>query len=124
VLQPEIERIAGHLGLTPEEVRERFLRRIGLRTTIIEHRLTKDCIFLREAGGTRQCAIYPVRPSQCRTWPFWAENLRNPESWNRAALRCPGINRGRLYTCEEIERIRESPRWWENPKATAASSKK
>ena len=29
VLQPEIERIAGHLGLTPEEVRERFLRRIN-----------------------------------------------------------------------------------------------
>jgi Fe-S-cluster containining protein len=97
---------------------------VGTRTTIVEHSLTKDCIFLRSFGGTRQCAIYSVRPAQCRSWPFWPENLSSPEAWNRAALRCPGINRGRLYTCEEIERIRENRPWWESPKDTAGSSKK
>ncbi|MCU0917614.1 MAG: YkgJ family cysteine cluster protein, partial [Planctomycetes bacterium] len=120
----EIELIAGHLKLTPEDLRRRFLRRVRLRTTIVEHSISKDCIFLRSIGGTRQCAIYAVRPGQCRTWPFWPENLRDPDAWNRAAQRCPGINRGRLYPCHEIESIRENRPWWENPQDTADSSKK
>ena len=122
--RPEIERIAKHLNVTPEELRCRFLHRVGLRTTIVEHSLTKDCIFLRAIGGTKQCAIYSVRPSQCRSWPFWPENLANPDAWNRAAMRCPGINRGRLYTGEDIERIRENRPWWEHAKSTGGSSKK
>jgi Fe-S-cluster containining protein len=123
VTRPEIELIAEHLKLTPEELRSRFLRRVGTRTTIVEHRLTKDCIFLRSLGGTRQCAIYAVRPAQCRTWPFWPENLSGPNAWNRAAMRCPGINRGRLYGSEEIERIRENRPWWESPKDAGSSMK-
>ena len=119
VTRPEIELIAEHLKLTADELREKYLRRIGLRTSIIEEPVSKDCIFLRTVGGTKQCAIYSVRPSQCRTWPFWSENLSDPDAWNRAAMRCPGINRGRRYTCEEIERIRKNRRWWENPTDTA-----
>ena len=122
--KPEIELIAEHLNIGPEELRCRFLRRVGLRTTIVEHGITKDCIFLRSVGGTRQCTIYEVRPGQCRTWPFWAENLSSPDAWNRAAVRCPGINRGRLHTCEDIKRIRENRPWWENQKNAAGSSKK
>jgi uncharacterized protein len=124
VVRPEIERIAGHLNMTPDEVQQRFLRRVGPRTSILEHEVTKDCIFLRETAGVRQCAIYPVRPSQCRSWPFWPENLRGPEAWGRAGMRCPGINRGRYYSCQEIERIRENRQWWESPKDAAGSSKK
>lgn len=124
VTRPEIELIAEHLHLTPEELRQRFLRPVGPRTTIVEQCISKDCIFLRTIGSTRQCTIYPVRPAQCRSWPFWAENLTNPDAWNRAAMRCPGINRGRLYTCEDIQRIRENKQWWEHPKDSAGSSKK
>jgi hypothetical protein len=124
VTRPEIELIARHLSMTTEELRGRFLRRVGLRTSIVEHRLTKDCIFLRTVGDTRQCAIYAVRPAQCRSWPFWPENLANPDAWNQAALRCPGINRGRLYTGEEIQEICENRPWWENQKDSADSSRK
>jgi len=124
VAKPEIELIAGHLGLTPQEVRHRFLRQVGPRTTIVEDSTTKDCIFLQTSGDTRQCEIYPVRPAQCRTWPFWPENLANPDAWNRAALRCPGINRGRLYTCEDIQRIHANRPRWEDPKDSAGSSKR
>jgi len=124
VVRPEIELIARHLNMTQNEVQRRFLRRVGPRTSIVEHGVTKDCIFLRDVGGTKQCAIYPVRPSQCRSWPFWPENLLGPEAWGRAAMRCPGIDRGRHYSCQEIERIRENKPWWENRKDTAGSSKK
>ncbi|MFQ6036966.1 MAG: YkgJ family cysteine cluster protein [Sedimentisphaerales bacterium] len=116
VTKPEIELIANYLKITTAELRHKFLRRAGLRTTIIEHHATKDCIFLQESGGQRRCIIYPVRPSQCRTWPFWPSNLANPAAWNETAQKCPGINRGRLYSYEEIEKMKTKKKWWQNPK--------
>jgi len=124
VARPEVELIARHLHISPDELRHKYLRRVGLRTTIIENALTKDCVFLRTVEGTKRCGIYPVRPGQCRSWPFWPENLLGPDTWNRAAIKCPGINRGRSYSYEEIERIRKNRRWWENPKDATDSSRK
>lgn len=114
VTKPEIELIADFLKIEPEQLRQSYLRRVGLRATIIEHPDTKDCIFLRRTEGQKKCMIYPVRPSQCRTWPFWQGNLANPDAWNKAAKRCPGVNRGRLYSFEEIEKIRDGKKWWQN----------
>ena len=124
VTRPELELIAKHLKITPGKLRQKYLRRVGLRTSIIEHSTTKDCIFLQTVGDKKLCAIYEVRPSQCRSWPFWPENLSSPNSWNNAAARCPGINRGRNYSAEKIERIKRNKRWWENRKDAADSSKK
>ncbi len=105
VSRPEIQIIADFLKIKPRQLRQECLRRVGLRTTVIEHPGTKDCIFLQEANDQKRCAIYPVRPSQCRSWPFWASNLQSPNAWNKAAQKCCGINRGRRYSYEEIERI-------------------
>ena len=112
VTRTEIEIIADFLKLTAGQVRRAYLRRVGLRTTIIEHPTTKDCMFLQETAGGRRCSIYAVRPNQCRNWPFWRENLASPEAWNKAARKCPGINRGRLYNAAEIEQIKRSKKWW------------
>jgi len=122
-MRPEIELIAQHLNMTPGQLRQKYLRRVGLRTSIIEHSTTKDCIFLHTVGDKKQCAIYQVRPNQCRSWPFWPDNLSGPNAWNKAGMRCAGINRGRHYSAEEIERIKRNKRWWETPKDTADSSK-
>ncbi len=65
--------------------------------------------------------IYSVRPNQCRTWPFWPSNLKNPGDWNKAAQKCPGINRGKLYSFEEIERIKKAKKWWQDTKQTVSS---
>jgi len=124
VSRPEIELIANYLKETVGQVRRKFLRRVGLRTTIIEDHFTKDCIFLQESGGQKTCTIYPVRPSQCRSWPFWPNNLESPDAWNRAAQKCPGINRGRLYSREEIEEIRREKKWWRDPNHTTSSCQK
>lgn len=104
----QIVAIAMFLGLTPEQFTSRFVRQQGRFLTIIEDPLTKDCIFLRRAGTSSSCAIYPVRPIQCRTWPFWASNLESPAAWLDAGRRCPGIDNGRLYTYEQICQISES----------------
>jgi len=123
VTSPEIELIADFLKMTPEQLRRKFLKRVAFRTTIIEHSGTKDCIFLQQAESQKKCVIYPVRPSQCRIWPFWPDNLTSPGAWNKAAQKCSGINRGRHYSYEEIEKIKSEKKWWQNPQQKAGSSK-
>ncbi len=62
-----------------------------------------DCIFLD--AETRRCRIYPVRPKQCAQFPFWKSMLENKAEWDFYARRCPGMNRGKLYSKEEIEEL-------------------
>ena len=33
------------------------------------------CIFLDK----KKCSVYEARPIQCRTWPFWKENMNTKE---------------------------------------------
>lgn len=121
VTRPEIELIADFLKMTAGQLRQQYLKRVGLRTTIIENRTTKDCIFLQNCAGQKRCMIYPVRPSQCRSWPFWPNNLTSTDAWNKAAQKCPGINRGRRYSFEEIEKIKRSKKWWQDAEQTGGS---
>ncbi len=111
VTSDEIAAMAEHLGMTVDAFTDAYTRRIGRRVSLIEAP-DKDCIFLEPAGadGHRGCRIYPVRPTQCQTWPFWPSNLRGPGAWALAQARCPGINRGPLHSLEHIER--EKSRTW------------
>jgi Fe-S-cluster containining protein len=122
VARPEIELIADFLKISIGELRRQYLKRVGLRTTIIEHSATKDCIFLRKVDGRKKCIIYPVRPGQCRTWPFWSDNLASPNAWNKTAQKCPGINRGKFYSYEQIQEIKGNKKWWEDAKKTKESA--
>jgi len=59
------------------------------------------CIFLENDS----CIVYPVRPVQCRTFPFWPANLKSKYRWKMVLLECEGIGRGKLYALDEIETI-------------------
>ena len=120
VTRPEVKFIADFLKETASRLRRKFLKRVGFRTTIIEQPCTKDCMFLRKIDGQKRCMIYSVRPSQCRTWPFWPRNLANPNVWNKAAAKCRGINSGKYYSFEEIEKIKKE-KWWQIAKQTPIS---
>lgn len=110
ITDDEIVTIANTLHITPEQMRSRFCRQVHNRCTIVEQRPSNDCAFLRtDDQGRRGCSIYSVRPRQCRTWPFWASNLGGPHSWALAGDRCPGINRGRLFSVDEIRERLKSP---------------
>jgi Fe-S-cluster containining protein len=50
------------------------------------------------------CTVYPVRPRQCQTWPFWESNVVTPETWERTCDICPGSGKGELISAEEITR--------------------
>jgi Fe-S-cluster containining protein len=117
ITKPEIEMLAEHLGLSVGKLREKYLVRLVTRTSIIEDPASRDCIFLSNINnGIRGCAVYPVRPNQCRTWPFWSSNLTSPSAWDSAALKCPGVNRGKLYTFEQINKLKKQKKWWEDEK--------
>jgi len=124
VTRHEIELVAEFLKVTVVQVRKRYLKRVGLRTSIMEQPGNRDCVFLQVVGGQKMCAIYPVRPRQCRSWPFWPENLASARAWNEAGRRCPGINRGRLYTLEQIERIKSARKWWQEAGQATSCLKK
>lgn len=61
-----------------------------------------DCI-LWENG----CSCYEGRPVQCSTYPFWSWMVKDTETWNDCAKDCPGMNKGRKWTFEEIDEQRK-----------------
>ena len=95
----EIEGLASFLEMSIEEFGHRYLRKVGSKYSLLE-RANGDCVFY--SGG---CSVYPARPRQCRTFPFWSANLQSRSAWKEARKECPGINRGKLYPVEEIRRI-------------------
>jgi hypothetical protein len=60
-----------------------------------------DCAFLRG----KRCSVYEARPNQCRTWPFWPENL-NAKAWSKEVKSfCPGVGKGKILSAAEIEKV-------------------
>jgi Fe-S-cluster containining protein len=99
----ETHAIAEHLGMPVEQFMRQHTRRIGMRQSLLELP-DGDCEFLvHEPDGQTSCAIHPVRPLQCRTWPFWKSNLGSQRAWENAARHCPGIGRGNHYSSRVIQ---------------------
>jgi Fe-S-cluster containining protein len=96
----EIARLAKHRGETPEQARGLHTRLVGRRRSLKE-KSNGDCIFYDAKEG---CTIYPVRPRQCRTWPFWESNVVTAEAWEKTCEICPGAGKGDLIPAEEITR--------------------
>lgn len=107
-----IAAIAHHLDLPVSRVVEQYLV-----TTEDEYRVREAddgrCLFFENG-----CRIYSVRPTQCRTFPFWFANLRSEVRWEAIRKECPGIGTGRHYTKNEILDILTNGTWAENPTST------
>ena len=106
VRKQDIENIATFLGHPDGKLSRTYVRRVGIRHSLTE-RPNGDCIFLDRADGKATCSIYPVRPTQCRTWRFWNVNLKSPDHWNAEAVTCPGMNCGDRYDFEAVETRRQ-----------------
>lgn len=81
-----------------------FTRRYLWRVDDGSHsvRLNADgrCSFLDKAG---KCRVYPVRPVQCRTYPFWPELVASKIAWGKEARACEGIGRGPVVPRARID---------------------
>ncbi|MCR5765942.1 MAG: YkgJ family cysteine cluster protein [Treponema sp.] len=54
------------------------------------------------------CSAYEARPIQCSTYPFWSWMLEDKQTWDDCAKDCPGMNGGRLWSFEEIEKNKKA----------------
>lgn len=89
VSDDEMAAIAKLLDISVELFKRKYVRQRNNRFALIEKKSqNNDCIFLKD----KKCSIYQARPTQCRTFPFWIENLNSEESWKLAAESCEGIN--------------------------------
>lgn len=100
VTDEEMEALAKTLGEPLDEVRAVYTRMARGKRTLRE-KANGDCVFFERKKG---CTVYGVRPSQCRTWPFWESNLESPEAWKAMGRGCPGADRGDVIPVEEITR--------------------
>lgn len=92
-------RLAKYFGLSLKEfTKEYCVEDQGVFWTLKDFK--KACVFLKN----KQCAVYEARPTQCRTWPFWPENMQ-AKNWKQdVANYCPGVGKGRVWTAQEIEK--------------------
>lgn len=88
ISQKEIKKISEFLGIPEQEFLRKYTRKVNGKISLKEHPQSYDCVFLRQ----KKCMIYPVRPKQCKTFPFWKENLTSKEAWLNCGQRCEGIN--------------------------------
>jgi len=111
ISEKEIEDMASFLKLEIKTFKRLYVKRRGQQHFLVEKRSSKtssnyDCVFFKE----NKCTVYAARPQQCKTFPFWPENLNSEESWNLAAKDCEGIKpnsprEGKLYLFQEIQNI-------------------
>lgn len=103
----------GYVYLSIED-RRRLARSLKFPTLSFTRKYcikTNEQFHLRNHQGPCQflngnaCSVYEARPIQCRTWPFWPENM-NSRVWAREIKAfCSGIGKGHRYTKNEIKEL-------------------
>lgn len=70
----EMLKIAEFLGLEFEDFTQKFVRKVGYKFSLTEtlRALSNSNDFSCVFFNVGKCAIYPVRPKQCREFPFWS----------------------------------------------------
>lgn len=94
--------MAAALKMDVSLFKRKFIRTRNQKLALVEKKNGDnfDCVFLKD----NKCQVYMARPVQCRTYPWWPENLTSEESWMMAAMECEGISdEGTLVPLEEIQ---------------------
>ncbi len=84
----EIEGISRFLKIEPSTFIADFLRKVSYKLSIKEVKASHNyaCVFFDNKKN--RCAIYPVRPGQCKTFPFWDYYKDKPDELSGE---CPGV---------------------------------
>ena len=86
----EIENISKFLGIDSEKFIKEYLKKerykYSINVVVIKGKY--NCIFFDSIQ--KRCEIYPVRPKQCRTFPFW-DRYKDKNSIKEVKQECPGI---------------------------------
>lgn len=98
----DVQRLAEFLEATEAQVKEAFLVPAEQGWWIIPVEEGHPCPFFTSEGT---CTIHPVKPVQCRTYPFWEELVTDARAWEAEAAFCPGIGQGRAYGVAEVKKL-------------------
>jgi len=91
--------LARHFGVSLEEFEQTWCESVEHGAEPSFKSRGQACIFLQDG----RCSVYALRPSQCRTFPFWPELLVDEDTWQRdVASFCPGVGQGPLHSHESI----------------------
>ena len=93
--ESDLTRIAKYLGMPAADFERRYVYRTTRQLRLRVPRQVQ-CHFLRDGG----CSIHPVKPAQCRIFPFWPELVDDKREWRKTAAWCPGIGKGELVQIE------------------------
>jgi Fe-S-cluster containining protein len=99
----DIASIAEFLKKDKGTIMKQYTRRVhifGEKRLSLTEKPNLDCVF-----WNKLCTIYEARPYQCRSFPFWKRHLVSSREWEKVGQRCPGVNRGPLYTAFQIEEL-------------------
>ena len=89
--------LAEHLNTPLEQFLETF---VAIEDEHLVLAIKGDaCPFLEN----NRCTVYPARPTQCQTFPFWPRFLENKSSWEGLKAYCPGIGQGERRSSTEIK---------------------
>jgi Fe-S-cluster containining protein len=99
--EEESIKLADHLKISLDQFYKTYTRLCYGKRTLKELKPSYDCIFFKD----KKCTVYDLRPSQCKTFPFWDENMASKQSWDDLVDYCEGINReeGNRIPFEKIE---------------------
>ncbi len=102
ITEEEVKAMSLLLQITPEQFRCKYTRFVHGRLALLEDKKSYDCVFLKD----KQCRVYGSRPRQCRTFPWWPQNLKSPSSWQSVKKECEGIDHpdAPVVSLEEIEK--------------------
>ncbi len=82
-------------------LRRDYVRKDENGERVLKLKENGDCVFWDDG-----CTIYPERPRQCRTFPFWGDTLSSPSDWSGLKSLLPRQStHGRLYPLEEIRAV-------------------
>ena len=106
--EENIQDISEHLKISEDEFFNNYTKQVGENISLID--LEEDnwnCIMLKDG----KCTIYEKRPLQCRTYPFWHQNLISKPVWEERKRLLP---RYRQRSTLHSRRDRVHRRWRRN----------
>jgi Fe-S-cluster containining protein len=101
----DVPRLAAYLGMSVPDFERKYVYRTKKKARLRTPRLAR-CVFLKDGG----CSVHEVKPTQCRTFPFWPELLESAKEWGETGRWCPGIGKGELVNIESAEAQAEEMR--------------
>lgn len=91
--EAEMSELAALLQISKTELKERYLYRKDGRYSIAEKPYDGGaaCVFFDEIN--KNCSVYPARPKQCRSYPFWDRYKGSCADLSELCAECAGVKK-------------------------------